>query len=369
MKDDLTPALDAITHEAASWYYALREAGADASVRVQFTHWLRQSPQHVEEYLRVCGTDRMLRDRDAAPTHSTGEVLAALDGATNVVPLSGGRAPIPVRNRARRALRAAAAMAAVVATVTVLVPWLRSAPRAQTQTYATAAGEQRTWMLTDGSRIVLDTDSRLVVAFGARERRVDVMRGRAFFQVAKDPARHFRVTAGGPSIVALGTRFDVERRGPSTLVRLAEGRVALYAHYDDSAGDQGSGSPADAELHPGEQAALAPTGIERPTPVSPAQIEAWPKGQLMFDQKPIAEVAMEANRYLPIPVFIDDPGFGARRISGSLAIGDTDSFLAFLRASADIVIERTPSRIRVYRRGHAGGAATGAGAGGPPSPP
>jgi ferric-dicitrate binding protein FerR (iron transport regulator) len=104
---------------------------------------------------------------------------------------------------------------------------------------------------------------------------------------------------------------------------------------------------------PGQAATLTAQGISPPVSVPVSLIDAWSQGQLMFDDKPISEVTTEANRYLPVPVVIDDTGLGARRISGSLAIGDTESLLAFLRASADVVIERTPVRIRVYRRGHA----------------
>lgn len=348
MTNPSSSARDSIGAEAAAWCFELRQPNAGAATRTEFMRWLRGSPIHVEEYLRACGTDRMLRDAALAPTHSVEDVLDSIRDDSRIRLLPGATRPAPARRRRGRVLWAAAA--AIVAAIALLaVVQHPSVPPAAT--YATTPGETRSWSLADGSTLTLDSSSEVAVRLGARERHVAVVRGRVFFKVAKAVDRPFRVTAGSGDIVAVGTRFDVERRSPSVLVRVAEGRVAMYAHSIPGPGP--AASAADLVLAPGQAALLTAQGISPPVAVPVSVIEAWSQGQLVFDDKPISEVTTEANRYLPVPVVIDDAGLGMRRISGSLAMGDTDSLLAFLRASADVVVERSPARIRVHRRGHA----------------
>jgi len=91
----------------------------------------------------------------------------------------------------------------------------------------TAIGETRTVALDDGSRIVLDTSSRMRVSFSASVRDIELLDGQAQFQVARDAHRPFRVRTGTAEIVALGTLFDVARLPSRTTVTLIEGRVRV----------------------------------------------------------------------------------------------------------------------------------------------
>ena len=83
----------------------------------------------------------------------------------------------------------------------------------QRPTYRTALGEQRLVTLADGSRLRLNTDSAVRVRLGSGLRRVELLRGEAFFEVAHDAARPFIVSADGARVRAVGTKFDVRREG------------------------------------------------------------------------------------------------------------------------------------------------------------
>ncbi|WP_457832782.1 FecR domain-containing protein, partial [Staphylococcus aureus] len=78
---------------------------------------------------------------------------------------------------------AALGIAAVVASLTIFSAWPLSGDR-----YATAIGEQRTIRLADGSKVMLDTDTVLTVAFEEKARRISLARGQAYFTVAHDTA-------------------------------------------------------------------------------------------------------------------------------------------------------------------------------------
>lgn len=96
------------------------------------------------------------------------------------------------------------AAAFVVALVSVSA-WLY----AERNTYGTGIGEQRSITLSDGSIIELNAHSKVRVAFHDRERDLELLEGQALFRVAKNRNRPFVVHAGGTSVRAVGTQFDV----------------------------------------------------------------------------------------------------------------------------------------------------------------
>ncbi|WP_262422640.1 FecR family protein [Brevundimonas denitrificans] len=91
--------------------------------------------------------------------------------------------------------------------------------------HETAVGERRDIRLADGSLVNLDTDSRIRVVFDQQGRRVELLEGQALFDVTPDPQRPFSVEAAGARVVAVGTVFEVRRRGERVDVTLVSGRV------------------------------------------------------------------------------------------------------------------------------------------------
>src|SRR5690606_2906368 len=84
-----------------------------------------------------------------------------------------------------------AAAAAIVATITALLAggwWFQ-----ERNHYQTAHAEQRSWRMPDGSTVHLNSSSEIRIRFDDRQRRVDLLRGQALFQVAKDARRPFWV--------------------------------------------------------------------------------------------------------------------------------------------------------------------------------
>src|SRR5690606_20728867 len=126
--------------------------------------------------------------------------------------------------RPRRGVPAvAAALAASLVIALGGVWWLTEVRGA----YATRPGEQKVATLKDGSRIALNTDTRLDVRFDAGRRRIRLDRGEAMFEVAHDADRPFVVVAGDTRVQALGTVFIVRRTGDDVVVTLVKGRVAV----------------------------------------------------------------------------------------------------------------------------------------------
>src|SRR5690606_15341012 len=178
-----------------------------------FMCWLRLSPLHLAEYLRMGALEQRLGDAARLVTTPLDQLVSDARASADVTPLFDQLAELEFRPRrtaspARRRGRAwawAAACLMCVAIATSLLPTLM-APREQV--FTTLHGEQRTWRLPDGSTLQMNTDSELAVRYGAGLREVEIRRGQAYFDVAADP-RPFRVRAGTTLIEDIGTAFDV----------------------------------------------------------------------------------------------------------------------------------------------------------------
>ena len=94
--------------------------------------------------------------------------------------------------------------------------------------YITQVGEQKTVELADGSKVTMNTGSRLLVDMSDALRRVILERGEAYFDVATDPQRPFKVDVGGRAVTVLGTEFNIQRSADSFTLAVIEGVVGLH---------------------------------------------------------------------------------------------------------------------------------------------
>jgi len=333
-----------IARQAADWFVAQRDGSLGPLERKAFDEWLLASPVHVDEYLGVTAVALALPTAADDPEFSIDAVLqrARLADDAEVRPL---RAPAltPRVARARHPAWQRMQFAAVIALIALVFgAYWWSTTRVTPQLYATAHGEQHSWPLADHSVLRLDTDTAVTVRYGRTERLVELVRGQAYFEVAHEPARHFRVAAGTTNIVAVGTQFDVRRDGALTIVTVIDGRVMVSS--TDAAHRQ-------VPVSAGEQLRVIDGALpDHAIPVDAQRSAAWLRHQISFDQEPLGAVVAEFNRYGVVPIEIESPSLASLQVSGVFTIGDTDTFVAFLRTLDDVTVQATPARIRVSRR-------------------
>ncbi|WP_371441488.1 FecR domain-containing protein [Methylosinus sp. R-45379] len=207
----------------------------------------------------------------------------------------------PLRKARRRRRRAGAA---ATATLLALFAYDEIALRLRAD-YATGPGETRQATLEDGSRVELDARSALAVRYSAGQRRVVLLDGEAWFDVAPDPARPFVVEAAGGTTTALGTAFDVALEGGKARVTVTSHRVRVSTGRGEVVVEEGQQSAYD---EGGAAAAPEPADIARAT--------AWRRGKLMFENRPIGEVVRALGRYHRGLVYFVDPALKARRVTG-----------------------------------------------------
>ena len=210
--------------------------------------------------------------------------------------------------------------------------------------YATEVGEQRLVRLEDGSRVHLNTDSRVKVDFSSGQRRLVLTRGEALFDVAHDPGRPFIVDAGDASVRAVGTKFDVRRDGATVRVTLLEG--AVHIRRDDE--------PRTWALAPNQQLTVTRAGVSATRATDAERATSWTTGRLVFRETPLRAAIAEVNRYAEQKVELEANGVGDRLVNGVFDVGDTDSFVKGVSALFDLKPTTAPNgAIRLQPAGHA----------------
>ncbi|HEX6858585.1 MAG TPA: FecR domain-containing protein [Caulobacteraceae bacterium] len=191
------------------------------------------------------------------------------------------------------------------------------------RTFSTSDGQTSTITLPDGSKVTLDEET-VVRAHETKDRRsLDLVRGRAFFRVAKDPSRPFVVAAGDKTVTALGTAFDVSLRDGGVKVTLLEGKVKVATPTTPLAPRKVQST----EMTPGSQLVAPEDGSWKLAKVDASQEVSWAAGQMVFAGKSLAQVAAELNARSDKKIVIDDPAVGRAVISGSFDTGDVEGFV------------------------------------------
>lgn len=325
------PPTAAVRAQAETWYARLMASDCSPRERRAFERW-RSQPGHAEAY---AATERLLAGVDT---------LANRDPRLEALMQRARRRPVTPARRPRHwgAWAVAASVVVAVALGLRFGPALLAEP--EPVQYA-AAGEGRSFTLEDGSRVQLDVASRFSASLGRKQRSLELLEGRALFDVAHDAARPFVVRVGSGSVTALGTRFQVQREDDRITVTLAEGAVAVARQTGQA------GGPQQTRLQPGEQ--LAWSGDSTGWTLRPADTEAalgWTRGRLIFRGTPLAEVVDEVNRYSARKLVLTDPSLAELPVHGNFVAGDAGTVVAALGAVLPVRTEEDGQKIRIVRR-------------------
>jgi len=182
---------------------------------------------------------------------------------------------------------------------------------------STRVGERALIQLSDGSQVTLNTDSTIHADMSGPVRSVALLRGEAYFDVAKDATHPFVVRAGSRQIVAVGTAFDVKFQPDMLKVNLVQGKVRvehIVANHTESATAPSLAAPI--LMGAGSSLVAQASGEERLGPLNVDREVGWRSGKLVFQDERVAEVIAEMNRYSNLKIQIRDPKIGERLLSG-----------------------------------------------------
>jgi transmembrane sensor len=331
-----------VPEQAAEWLVELAEPARTRARRREFMKWLKESPQHIEEFLRIATLQLEVAEQSSVVQDIVTELKSRDDRCTVPLfrePVTPARLPVAERHgRARYLAWASAAALAVIAVVLVRSPVFEPPPIS----HRTELGEQRSIVLDDGSIMILNTLSEATVQFSRATRQVTLVAGEAMFDVVSNPDRPFVVETGAMSLSVLGTKFSVYRKKNSTRLAVVEGAVSAVSRY--APGNN-------VVVRTGEGAVATVQGISlTDLKFDVEKAIAWTERRLIFDGAPLAEVVAEFNRYNRLPLVVEDSALANRAITTVFNAHDVSALVGFLKLEPDVEVRYGEDAIRIRVR-------------------
>lgn len=313
----------AVARQAARWFLRWREDDLDANARAELARWRASAPQHEQAWQRALRVAETFQGIPADLGMRTLDRRRRVDRRTALKHLALLIGVAPAAYMAGRALP--------------LDAW-----RA---THRTGVGERRELVLSDGTRLNLNTDTALDVRFDAAQRLLRLYRGEILVTSGGADGAHrpLRVSTDEGLMQALGTRF---------LVRRTESGYSELAVFDGAVAVRPGDSPAPAPgrvVGAGQATGFGDQGLAPNRPALESRA-AWTRGRLVADAMPLERFLAELGRYRHGVVQCDSAAADLR-ITGTFQLDRTDPILAALPATLPVTVSfMTPYWVRVAAR-------------------
>ena len=318
---------------AARWI-ARRDRGLSPSEQAAFQQWLDEDPRHVAAMRRP-------------------EInWDALGQLARRFPVKGATPDPDLLAPPRRSARWYwfPVLAAAAAAIALVYFGRAPAEEPKTVTYSNPGKsdhgqaivrlEPARHVLEDGSVVELKALATVEVQYTRAERRVRLVRGEAYFDVAKNPSRPFRVSANQVTVQAVGTAFSVGLEPKEVSILVTEGKVRV----DESplAGVEKPRAPRElSALRAGQQGVFNLTGplpntlqpeleVRGMNPVEIDQALAWRHLQLEFTDLPLRDAVAEFNHYNQKQLVVADADTAAIPVGGIFRADYLAAFVSLL---------------------------------------
>ncbi len=205
-------------------------------------------------------------------------------------------------------------------------------PTLDTGHYHTALGQQQEVTLSDGSVLLLNTDSDITVKYQKNHRIVQLNKGEVFFDIQKGEDRPFDVITNSGTIRVLGTQFSVFNTQDGTFVTVIEGRVGLSSENTPSALFE-----ADITLTKNQQLSIedGARGIQ-PKQVNASNKTAWRNNKLIYHGDRLEDVINDVNRYYDSQIVLGNPELAEKEVVAVLQLGNFSTTLTSLKVSLNL---------------------------------
>ncbi|MEZ5973133.1 MAG: FecR domain-containing protein [Hyphomonadaceae bacterium] len=315
--------------EASGWIVRIKAHDATERDRIDFQAWLDSDPDHPKAYAKLERTWGAVQSLQ----HLKGRAAA------------NDTAPRPRRSWTLPAAAiAACALLAIGAGV-----WftLAPSPLAPSEHYATAPAEVRTINLAEGSTITLSGAGEASIAISDSERRVELTRGYALFDVTHDPNRPFIVETPQGDIRVLGTQFVVRIAGDEVRTTVLRGSVSGAAQRPGLFSSESA--PVTAQVN--EEIVLSAGNAEL-IPIAAEAVPrrlAWRDNMLAFDGETLSEAIAQVSQQTGWTFELADPSLGDERVGGYVH-ADPEAFIELMSSSLNLEARRQGERHVVLAR-------------------
>jgi len=329
------PNIENIEAEAASWITVLGREQVSETELSELKLWLSQSERHRSAFNEL--TD-LWDDLD---------ILKELDDIAESVPKLE-----PVFWQ-RRSFLAIAASIFICFIVSGSLYWQHLTEFDQQTHFITAVGQQRSVVLSDGSTVKINTNSQVEVDFSRNKRIIRLLKGEAYFNVAKNKHRPFYVYAGDGLVQAIGTSFNVRLKLLDAIeVTVEEGVVALVAlakkepttaqNLDVVSSPLPESKKVLAELVAGQSTTFGNT-VEKIEQIQTQELNrklAWRQGVLVYENVPLRKVIDDISRYTNVTIEIADPSLRTLPIAGHFRVGEIEALFESLEITFGLNIKK-----------------------------
>ena len=288
-----------IWETALDWLLLIQETPHDHELAERLSLWRASAPEHDAAYRKALKVWRL-----------SGEALSS--------PIAVAPAPVTLRPPTPLSRRKRALVGAAVA-ASALLMWGPDWQAIQAD-YRSPIAEHRTIALSDGSQMLLDSNTLADVQFNPEQREITLVRGQAFFSVTHDANRAFYVNAGDVRVRVTGTAFAVNLGDNGVDVSVESGTVVVQTPQSSTSSTH--------LLSQGDQ--LHFTASDQHTRIAqlpPEQIAPWRRWQLVAVDQSIDDVIMQLRRYQPGLIVLADKALGQRRITAALNLRNPKSAL------------------------------------------
>jgi transmembrane sensor len=321
-----------LQNEAARWFMRMRDAAPDHADRGRFEAWLLADPAHANEYAAFAETWE-----DFATTSKLQSLAQAMERRKNQLAKQRDR----IGKLARHSLLSVMLLA--MGGLFGLQMWREwQAQPLMEVASATGIGEIGRQTLDDGTKLVLNADTRIRVAYFRDRREIVMERGEVIFDVARDPQRPFTVDSGHAKITVLGTRFAVNRLEHLVRVSVDHGRVKVEAQ--DA---QGRAREGYVILSDGQVAEVGQGDVPRLVQRSAHDAFSFQNGTLVFSRATLSEIAETLSRFRTAPVSIAPGKTADTRVTAVVQANSIERFIKLLPRIAPVRIEHAPDQARI----------------------
>jgi transmembrane sensor len=302
-----------LSREASEWIAILTSGDATTDDAARLQAWRRQSPSHEQAFIEAA---RLWKTMGPALTGNRRQNM----GLSRRLFIGGS------------AIAASAIGAASLGSFIGITP----SYSALAADFATARGQQKTVVLTDGSTVEMDGGSILTQSFTPNTRAVTLSDGAAVFHVVADLDRPFLVTAETGTTTTYAASFAVGHGAGEVLVDCLEGQIEVECRGD-------------IRLKSGQSVRYLPSGLSAMEHDEPENMATWRRGLLVFRDKPLDSVVMDINRHRRGNVVIARSALRQRRVSGVFHLSRPDEIIDQLQATLDLSATRLPAGIVILR--------------------
>lgn len=171
--------------------------------------------------------------------------------------------------------------------------------------YASDGASIEPIVLSDGSRAYLNKGADITVYRFTRKFREVHLNGEAYFEIASDHKRPFKVISGGTVTEVVGTSFNIRQSSGKTNITVNSGKVIFSSKEN---------SQKAVALTAGEAAVFQDNQIQLiPNPSS--NVHAWRTHQLEFKNMPLSDVIQDVSTYFGQNIRIENDAVRSCRIS------------------------------------------------------